>query len=264
MMPNLPGSSPELDRESFARVWQDPDFRPDELKLYPTVVSPESELAGIWRAGGYAPYDDATLIDLTADLVGMIPEYVRLNRLYRDIPASEIIAGSTLANLREHVERAMNERGTSPVDISAREIRSRDRDPSRAVLDASEYEASGGREYFLQWIDPDDRTLWSLLRLRIPSWYFEGAAAPFAEIAGCAIIREVHTFGDQLAVGEAPNGTGQHMGFGKRLVARAEEIVREKFPGIEGVAAISGVGVRGYYAKLGYARAGEYMVKKFS
>jgi elongator complex protein 3 len=107
MMPNLLGSTPEIDRESMREIFQNPDFRPDELKIYPMVVTDKAELTEIWRNGGFTPYDDETLIDLMADLEGMIPEYVRLNRSYRDIPATMILAGSKLSNLRELTAQRM-------------------------------------------------------------------------------------------------------------------------------------------------------------
>jgi elongator complex protein 3 len=110
MMPNLLGSTPETDRESMKRIFDDSDFRPDELKIYPMVVTPHSELEAIWKEGGFSPYDDETLIDLMAELQGMIPEYVRLNRMYRDIPADQILAGSKLANLRQLTEGRMKEK----------------------------------------------------------------------------------------------------------------------------------------------------------
>ena len=212
MMPNLLGSTPKRDLEALVRVFDDPDFRPDELKIYPMVVTPNSELTKIWENGGFRAYDDETLVDLMARMQGVIPEYVRLNRVYRDIPASEILAGSKLANLRQVTEMHMHELGLSRHDIAAREIRERENDPTKAVLDITEYEASGGKEYFLQFIDPVDRTLFSLLRLRIPS---PPTPRPLGEDRdeGLALIRELHTFGDQLRVGEKADGTGQHMGF---------------------------------------------------
>ncbi len=110
MMPNLLGSDPEMDRESMRMIFDNSDFRPDELKIYPMVVTPHSELETIWKNGGFTPYNDEVLIDLMADLQGMIPEYVRLNRMYRDIPADHILAGSKLANLRQLTEAKMKEK----------------------------------------------------------------------------------------------------------------------------------------------------------
>lgn len=118
--------------------------------------------------------------------------------MYRDIPASQILAGSKLANLRQITEVNMRARGIVRRDISAREIRARDNDPHTAILDITFYEASGGHEYFLQYIDPIDRTIFGLARLRIPSQYFTGEKHFLPVLDGSALIREVHVFGDQL------------------------------------------------------------------
>ncbi len=179
-----------------------------------------------------------------SDLQGMLPEYLRLNRMYRDIPASQILAGSKLANLRQITEVNMRARGIVRRDISAREIRARDNDPHTAILDVSFYEASGGHEYFLQYVDPIDRTIFGLARLRIPSQYFTGEKHFLPVLDGSAIIREVHVFGDQLSIGMRSDGSGQHMGFGRRMMVEMEKIVREKYNNLEKVAVIAGVGVR--------------------
>lgn len=239
IMPNLLGSTPEKDIESLRTVFDNSDFRPDELKIYPMVVTPHTELEGIWRNGGFVPYNDEVLVDLMAKLQGLIPEYVRLNRMYRDIPASEILAGSHLANLRQVTDEHMKKLGIIRTDISAREIRDKINTPESAMLDVIEYEASGGKEYFLQWIDPSDRTVFSLLRLRVPSNIFDGTEHPIEALKNAAIIREIHTFGDQLRIGEKSDGSGQHMGFGKRLITQAEEIIKKDYPDIEKIAVIA-------------------------
>lgn len=123
-------------------VWNNPDFRPDEIKIYPMVVTPHSELEGVWRNGGFTPYTDPVLIDLMAELQSILPEYVRLNRMYRDIPASEILAGSKLANLRQLTEARMLSKGYKRHDISGREVRAKGNDPHQAQLEISSYEAS--------------------------------------------------------------------------------------------------------------------------
>ncbi|MDD2694180.1 MAG: tRNA uridine(34) 5-carboxymethylaminomethyl modification radical SAM/GNAT enzyme Elp3 [Candidatus Gracilibacteria bacterium] len=261
MMPGLLGATPELDRESMQAVFSNPDFRPDELKMYPLVVTPHSELEEIWKRGEFEPYDDATLIPLMAELQTMIPEYVRLNRMYRDIPAGQILAGSKVANLRQITEASMIARGLYRHDISAREIRAKENNPINAILDIQFYEASGGHEYFLQFIDPEDRTIFGLARLRISSQYFTGEKHFLTVLENTAIVREVHVFGDQLALGARADGTGQHMGFGRRMMQEMERIVREKYPEIQKLAVISGVGVRQYYEKHGYSLEGEYMMK---
>ena len=263
MMPGLVGATPELDKSAMKRIFDDQNFRPDELKIYPMVVTPNSELTKLWEEGKFHPYEDKELIPLMAELQSYLPEYVRLNRMYRDIPAHEILAGSKTANLRQVTEVAMRARGLKRHDISAREIRAKGNSPDDAILEIDFYEASDGHEYFLQMIDPNDRTIFGLLRLRVPSQYFSREKHFIAELENAAIIREIHVFGDQIPVGFTGDHSGQHQGFGKKMIAEAEKIIREKYPTIEKMAVISGVGVRGYYEKRGYALDGEYMVKKF-
>lgn len=133
--------------------------------------------------------------------------------MYRDIPASEILAGSKLANLRQVTEVYMRSHGITRHDISAREIRAKGNNPEHAVLESFFYEASGGHEYFIQYIDPVDRTIFGLLRLRIPSTVCAGHPHVIPILADSALIREVHVFGDQIPVGYTGNNSGQHMGF---------------------------------------------------
>lgn len=260
MMPNLLGSTPDKDRASLKRVFDDSDFRPDELKIYPMVVTANSELTDVWKNGWFKAYDDKTLIDLTCDLEAMIPEYIRINRTYRDIPASEILEGSVVSNLRQVVENRMKEEWREILDIRSREIKDKKNDPTKAVLRTYEYEASGGKEYFLTFECPEDRTIFSLLRLRIPSQHFTGEKHFLEELEGAALIREVHTFGDQLSIWEIGQKFGQHIGFGKRLIAEAERIAKENY-NIDKMCVISGVGVRKYYEKRGYEHTWDYMTK---
>ncbi|MBX9809220.1 tRNA uridine(34) 5-carboxymethylaminomethyl modification radical SAM/GNAT enzyme Elp3 [Candidatus Gracilibacteria bacterium] len=271
MMPGLVGATPDLDRSSMQEIFENPTYRPDELKIYPMVVTPNSELTEMWERGEFVPYEDNVLIPLMAELQGMIPEYVRLNRMYRDIPAHEILAGSKLANLRQVTEIAMRARGIIRHDISAREIRARSNNPKDAILDVVFYEASGGHEYFIQMIDPADRTLFGICRLRVPSQIFSGETHFIPVLEKAALIREIHVFGDQIPVGVKMTDSdmnsfgetfpGQHMGFGKRMLAKCEEIISQKYSTVEKIAIISGVGAREYYVKRGYSQISEYMVK---
>lgn len=262
MMPNLLGSTPELDRESMREVFENQLYRPDELKVYPMVVTDKSELTKIWKEGGFEAYNDETLIELMVDLHSMIPHYCRLNRMYRDIPASEILHGSHLANLRQISEDRMRERGIAPVDTCSREVKGKENDPNKAKLIVREYKASDGKEYMLSFEDPEDETLFSLLRLRIPSQYFSWEDHFLPVLQDSAIVREIHTYGEQLPIWVTGDPlASQHRGFGKKLIQKAEEIVREKYPDIQKVAIIAGIGVREYFRKLGYELEEEYMVK---
>lgn len=267
MMPNLLGSTPEMDKKSLARVFDDQAFRPDELKIYPMVVTDKAELTDIWRNGGFTPYNDETLINLTAELEAMIPEYMRLNRTYRDIPASEILAWSHVSNLRQIVEEKLEKQGIKMVDIRHREIKNKGNDPTNAVLHTYRYEASDGVEYFLTFEDPVDRTIFSLLRFRVPSFSYttpdetaQKVLEILPELQGSALIREIHTFGDQLNIWEKGNKFWQHIGFGKRLIEEAERLAKEEYH-LKKMAVIAWVWVREYYVKRWYHLEWEYMVK---
>lgn len=258
MMPNLLGSNPDMDRESLARVFDDQAFRPDELKIYPMMVTDKSELTEVWRNGWFTAYDDDTLIDLTADLESMIPEYIRLNRTYRDIPATEILEWSKLANLRQIVEQKLEKEGRKLIDIRHREIKFGKNDPKQAILHDYNYEASDGHEHFFTFEDPSDRTIFSLLRLRLPGQNSE-VISVLPELEWAAIIREIHTFGDQLSIWEKGSTFGQHLGFWKKLIAQAEDIAKQKW--YTRMAVIAGVWVQQYYEKRWYHLEWTYMIK---
>lgn len=290
MMPNLIGSTPEKDIASMKECFANQMYRPDELKIYPMVVTDKAELTDIWKQWGFEAYDDETLIDLMAELEILVPEYCRINRTYRDIPASEILHGSTLSNLRQLVEDKLKTEGRVMQDIRSREIKDKINNPANALLQVCEYDASDGKEYFLTFEDPEDRTIFSLLRLRIPSSIISRnkpqiyemktdaaqsmsenkdanrvllptMSAYLPELQWAALIREIHTFWDQMSIGQQNSKFGQHIGFGKRLIAKAEEIAREKY-GLSKIAVIAWVWVQQYYEKRGYHLEGTYMVRE--
>lgn len=258
MMPNLLGSTPELDKKSLGVVFDNSDFRPDELKIYPMMVTLKSELTEIWKSWKFKAYDDETLIDLTAELQMMIPEYIRLNRTYRDIPWNQILEWSKLANLRQLVEKRVKEKNWVLIDTRHREIREWKNDPKKAIIHEFNYDASKWKEYFLTFEDPKDRTIFSLLRLRLPSLDKE-IINTFPELDWCAIIREIHTFWDQLSINEKGSTFGQHIGLWKKLIKRAEIIAKENW--FNKMAVIAWVWVRWYYENRGYSLIWEYMIK---
>lgn len=258
IMPNLLWSNPKKDKKSLARVFDDSDFRPDELKIYPMVVTENSELTDIWKKWWFKAYDDETLINLTAELQTMLPEYVRLNRTYRDIPGSEILEWSKVANLRQIVENKLKKENIKLIDIRHREIKGWKNDPQDAKLNICEYDASGWKEYFMTFEDPKDRVIFSLMRLRLP-WINKKILSVIPELEWAALIREIHTFWDQLSIWEKWSTFGQHLGFGKKLIAKAEEIAKEN--GYKKIAVIAWVWVRQYYEKRWYELIWEYMIK---
>jgi elongator complex protein 3 len=222
------------------------------------VVTDKSELTELWKKWWFKAYDDETLINLTADLEEMIPEYIRLNRTYRDIPASEILEWSHLSNLRQIVEQKLKDKWVKLIDVRHREIKDGNNDPKKAILNTFEYEASEWKEYFLTFEDEKDRTIFSLMRLRLP-WANKKILTVLPELSWCALIREIHTFWDQLKIWEKGHGFGQHLWFWKRLIEESEKIALEN--GYSKMAVIAWVWVRWYYEKRWYNLEWEYMTK---
>ena len=247
-MPNLYGSTAAADCEDFDRLFEDPDVRPDELKVYPCSLIESAELMSYYRRGAWRPYTRSELLDVLVHSLGATPRYCRLTRVIRDIPGTEIVTGNRTTNLRQVAEAEAGERRVVCRDIRAREIGGRHVDPGRLRMRRTDYEAASGRETFLEFVDAEDRIA-GFLRLRVPA-ASGSAEGPVAELTGKAIIREVHVYGAVVGLGERGEGRSQHAGLGRRLIAEALEVAAAA--GFEQVAVISSVGTREYYRRLGF------------
>lgn len=254
MMPNLPGSNIGSDMKMFGTLFADPRFRPDFLKIYPTLVTPGSEIEDHWQRGLFAPYTEDELIDLVAYAKSLIPEYTRLQRIQRDIPAKLIVAGSKHSNFRQLAQNRLKAQGKRCRCIRCREI---GRLPSLAesAIQVLEYDACGGKEHFISAVSA--ASLIGFARLRFPSMVYR------PELEASALLRELHVYGSLVPVGiDAEDAEWQHRNYGRALIARAEEIAVGA--GFRRLAIMSGIGVRPYYRKLGYERRGPYMVRELS
>jgi len=256
IMLGLPGMDPGSDLADFEKLWDDPAYRPDLLKVYPTLVLPGTPLYDDWRDGRYVPYDTGVATELLARMKRLLPPWVRVQRIQRDIPARLIAAGVRASNLRELALRRLREEGAQCRCLRCREAGRRATPPPEAFARTeAEYEAAGGRELFLAWEDEGTDTIAGFLRLRFPSGETDGGPdAP--------VIRELKVVGSEVPVGTASGRPSeyQHRGFGRSLVAAAEERVRER--GFSRVFVTSAVGTRDYYRRLGYERAGPHMAKR--
>ncbi len=263
MMPNLPGSTISRDKKMFREIFNNENFQPDILKIYPTVVTKNSELYQWWKLGKYKPYSDKQLLALLIDIKKHIPPYVRIMRLIRDIPAQSIVAGSKISNLRQIIEQKTRQDILHCRCIRCREIGKVESEKWKVEnlkLTRRNYNASGGKEIFLSFEDVKSDKLFALLRLRIPSDILKKEKHFIPALQNTAIIREVHTYGQLVPIAKKGKKNAQHIGLGKQLIAEAERIAREEF-GAKKIAVISGVGVRGYYRKLGYRLKNEYLIK---
>ena len=255
MMLNLPGSNPKKDIAMFKELFSNPDFRPDMLKIYPCMVIKGTKLYDWWKQDKYKPYTDRQLIDIIKKAKQFVPEYCRIVRVIRDIPAESIEAGSKASNLRQTIHEEMKREGLKCRCIRCREIGNIKLETRNLKLKRLDYEASGGKEIFLSFDDIKHDKLAALLRLRL---CLESRSLNIEKIA---IIRELHTYGEAVPLfRDRDSKHAQHRGLGKRLVKEAEKIAKKEF-GARRIAVISGVGVRGYYAKLGYKLRDTYMVK---
>jgi len=251
-MPGLPGSTPEHDLELSRKLFDDERFRPDGLKLYPTLVVTGSELENWYRDGRYQSYGNEEMMDLLVDIKALIPKYVRIPRLMRDIPSKFIIAGSKDLALRGTIRKRMSKLGMRCNCIRCREYGHRLRDGwviGKPRLTRLDYEASEGKEIFLSYEDANG-TLFGLLRLR-------------ANNNNSAFIRELHVFGSEVPLRERLAQAAQHRGLGEKLLREAERIATEEFRA-DRLSVLSGVGAREYYRSLGYELEGAYMVKEFN
>jgi len=248
-MANLLGSSPELDRADFARLFDDPAIRPDELKLYPCSLVETAELVQHHARGEWRPYTREELLPLVADCLAAIPRWCRATRVIRDIPSQDIVTGSKETNLREAAEALLRERGTVLAEIRAREVRGASGEARVSTLRVTRYATSTGDELFIEAVTASDRIA-GFARLTLPS-ASAAAAAPLDELRGAALLREVHVYGAVADFGERSPNKSQHSGLGAQLVQRAAACARDAaFPAL---AVISAVGTRAWYRRLGFA-----------
>ncbi|XP_073191715.1 elongator complex protein 3 isoform X3 [Lepidochelys kempii] len=269
MMPDLPNMGLERDIDQFVEFFENPSFRPDGMKLYPTLVIRGTGLYELWKSGRYKSYSPSTLVDLVARILALVPPWTRVYRvqsfcfspLYRDIPMPLVSSGVEHGNLRELALARMKDLGTQCRDVRTREVGIQEIHhkvrPYQVELIRRDYVANGGWETFLSYEDPEQDILVGLLRLRKCS---EESFRPELK-GGVSIVRELHVYGSVVPVSSRDPSKFQHQGFGMLLMEEAERIAKEEH-GSWKIAVISGVGTRNYYRKIGYELEGPYMVKK--
>jgi len=260
MMPDLPNVDLERDIFQFIELFENPLFRPDGLKLYPTLVIRGTGLYELWKTGRYQSYPAATLVDLVARILALVPPWTRVYRVQRDIPMPLVTSGVEHGNLRELALARMKDFGTECRDVRTREVGIQEIHnkvrPYEVELVRRDYWANEGWETFLSYEDPEQDILVGLLRLRKCS---DEVFRPELS-GGCSVVRELHVYGSVVPVAARDPNKFQHQGFGTLLMEEAERIAREEHGAVK-IAVISGVGTRDYYRKLGYELDGPYMSK---
>ncbi len=247
MMPMLPGSDVKHDLEMLRGLFTDTNFCPDMIKIYPCVVMQNAELYEWMKDGRYTPYSNEELFEMLIEFKTDIPRYVRISRLIRDIPSTSIKGGNKITNLREIIRREMERRNLHCNCLRCREVghvRGIDPDKLEPVLFVDEYEASGGREFFLSFEDKDRQVVYAFCRLRLPGKQSNETLELLPEIDDAALIRELHTYGHLVKIDTKDSLATQHTGLGTKLMNEAEKIAKQNE--YKKMAVISGVGVRVY------------------
>ena len=300
MMPGLPNSSVEKDIQDFKRLFQDPLFKPDMLKIYPTLVLKNTGLYKLYNTGNYSPYSDDDMIDLLIEVKKMVPPWIRIMRVQREIESKDIIAGPKKGNLRQIVLEKLKKIGLKCNCIRCREIGLQKMgflSEDEVTMNRIDYAASDGQEVFLSFETENRSKVLGFLRLRkvtnpyrnelqFDELYYDNNnnndlsndsdhSYPCADTKDlhqkknilsstprpAAVVRELHVYGQMINVGNRGNNeTCQHRGYGGQLMAEAEKIAKYEF-GVEKLSVISAIGTREYYKKMGYVKNGPYVSK---
>jgi elongator complex protein 3 len=261
LMPNLPGSTSSRDYEMIRDIFQNPLYKPDHLKLYPTTITKFTLLEQWFKNGTYKPYPTEELIAIIVRAKKeLIPVWVRIGRLTRDITTNMMTGNAFPPNLREVIQHKLHSQHIQCACIRCREIQL-DNPVGSIHVRETEYKAAGGTEFFIEKIDARNKCL-GFIRLRFPSYLTDSGVSPLYRIlSGSALIRELHVYGMATKIGKLEKRSAQHKGIGEELLDLAEQ--KTKQAGIRKLAVISGVGVRNYYRKFGYSLNQTYMSKRF-
>ena len=265
MMPGLPNSSPESDIENFRKLFTDSHFKPDMIKIYPTLVVKNTGLHKLYLNGKFTPYNDEELINVIAEVKKFVPSWVRIMRIQREIEPDDILAGPKQGNLRQIILKKLKKDGFACKCIRCREIginKSDLYDYDEIILNRIDYVASGGQEVFLSFDSKDGYNIFGFLRLRnIPNPQRKELQNKNKFVSNSCVVRELHVYGSLVDIGDQFNSKSyQHRGLGQKLLKEAEKIAKDEF-NVKMLSVISAVGTRSYYKKLGYDQNGPYVTK---
>ncbi len=251
-MPNLYGSNPELDKKDFEKMFNEINFRPDELKIYPCSLIKTAELMKFYQDGLWKPYTHEELGDVISHHIVNTPRYCRLTRIIRDIPSTDIVVGNKLTNFRQIVEEMIKKNNLEVKEIRSREIKNKEfsGDISTKV---TEYDTTSTKEFFIEYVNDKDE-IFGFLRLSLPK-----ISSFIRELEDCAMIREIHIYGQSLEVGKKNSNMTQHQGLGKNLIKIAQEIASKN--NYKKLAVISAIGTRKYYENNGFILNNLYQIK---
>lgn len=263
LMPGLPDSNFKRDLEAFREIFASPNFKPDMIKIYPCLVLKGTKVYEWWMGGKYQPYTSDEAAELISEMIKMVPPWVRIMRIQRDIPSPLIEAGVKRSNLRQLVWQKLREKGVRCRCIRCREVGHRwlsekvKPEPENIRTLIHKEKASEGEEIFISVEDPVNDVLIGYLRLRIPS---ERAHRAEIQPEKTSIVRALHVYGPMVPVGRHIARAWQHKGYGEHLLSEAERLSREEYDRKK-IVVISALGTKQYYKRLGYHHDGVYVSK---
>ncbi|MFH1451809.1 MAG: tRNA uridine(34) 5-carboxymethylaminomethyl modification radical SAM/GNAT enzyme Elp3 [archaeon] len=242
LMPGIPGSNPKKDIQMFKKIFSSPNFKPDQIKIYPCQVLKGAGIENLYYGREYLPYSKEQTKEIIIKMLKETPRYCRIMRIMREIPPNYLIAGIKNIDIRKDIEEEIRKKKIKIKEIRFREIGFALRDKRKVnpkiKIKKTKYKASKGTEFFLEVINKNE-ILFGLLRLRLE----KDKTVP-------AMVRELHIYGPTLKIGEKANLEWQHKGLGRMLMEEAEKIAKKNSR--KKIRVISGIGVREYYIKLGY------------
>jgi len=201
-------------------------------------------------------------MDVLVAVKKMVPPWIRIMRVQREIESKDIVAGPKNGNLRQIVLQKLSEIGLKCNCIRCREagLHRRHLPEDEVTMNRIDYFASNGHEVFLSFESMDKSTILGFLRLRkVLNPYRKELKE--VEDEATAIVRELHVYGQMLNIGKNRNDNScQHKGYGIRLMQEAERIAKDEFD-VQKLSIISAVGTRKYYKKFGYIQNGPYVSK---
>jgi len=253
-MPNLYGSAPKMDIEDYKKMFSEIYFRPDELKIYPCSLIKTAELMQVYNEGLWKPYSQEELAEVVCFTILNTPRYCRLTRIIRDIPSDDIVEGNKLTNFRQIAEALIKKAGQKVSEIRSREIKNKKFENEEIKIKETEYETTSTKEIFIEYINERDE-IFGFLRLSLPK-----ISSFIPELGDCAMIREIHIYGQSTEIGKKDPKNSQHQGLGKRLIQKAEEL--SKANRFNKLAVISAIGTREYYTKNGFELKELYQIKE--
>lgn len=267
LMPDLPGSNPEMDMKMFQEIFSDTGYGFDHVKIYPVMIVNYTKIKEWYdnrhnpeyQDRRYHPYGDNTqvmldvLIKATKILIENQRYDIRIERIVRDIPSHDIEGGTSNLNLGDILTKTCKTQNINCICIRCREIKDNILDNDSKLL-IRKREMCGNSEYFISF--ENDNYISGFLRLSIRK---NDEFTYFRELENTPIIRELHVYGTSISVGSRNNGNAQNRGIGKMLVTEAKKICKEL--GYNRIAVISGNGVKEYYKnKHGFMDEGLYMI----